>query len=108
MSYRGLTSYCVLNSNNARVKKHTLATDEASDGTRPPRNTTASDRLVLPAPARRLSLLGSLGWAGAAPKPHAGKRRGYNDRTSERSRNLLDARVVWEAKRDEKLGLRRP
>ena len=65
--------YCVLNSKNAReVKKHPLATTEVSDGARPPRSAAASGRLVLPAPARRLSLLGSLGWTGAAPKPHAG------------------------------------
>ena len=36
------------------------------------------------------------------------QRRGYSDRTSERSRHLVGARVVWEATRDEKLGLRRP
>ena len=49
-----------------------MATKEASDDARPPRSAAASGRLVLPAPARRLSLLGSLGWTGAAPKPHAG------------------------------------
>ena len=46
-------------------KKHLLGTNEASGG-------AASGRVVLPAPARRLSLLGCLGWAGAAPVPHAG------------------------------------
>ena len=54
-----------------KVKKHALATNEASDGALPPLSTAASGRLVLPASARRLSLLGPLGWAGAAPKPHA-------------------------------------
>ena len=34
-------------------------------------------------------------------------RRGYSDRTSYRSRDLVGARVVCEAKRDENLGLRR-
>ena len=54
-----------------KVKNHPLATDEASDGALPPRSAAASGRLVLPALDRRLSLLGPLGWAGAAPKPHA-------------------------------------
>ena len=54
-----------------KVKKHPVATNEASDGALPPRSTAASGRLVLPASDRRLSLLGSLGWAGAAPKSHA-------------------------------------
>ena len=49
---------------------------------------------------QRLSLLGRLGVAGATPKP---KRRGYSDRTSERSRDLVGVRVVSEAKRDGKL-----
>ena len=50
--------------------------------------------------------MGSLGWAGAGPKaPRGQQRRGYSDRTSERSRPMAGARVVWEAKRDEKLGL---
>ena len=48
-----------------------MATNEASDGACLPRSAAASDRPVLPAPDGRLSLLGSLGWAGAAPKPHA-------------------------------------
>ena len=54
-----------------KVKKHPLATNEASDGALPPRSAAASGRIVLPASDRRLSLLESLGWAGAAPKPHA-------------------------------------
>ena len=86
-----------------------MATGEASDGALPPRSTAASGRLVLPASDRTLSLLGSLGWAGAAPKaPRGQQRHGYMDRTSERSRHLVGARVVWGAKRDEKLGMRRP
>ena len=41
--------------------------------------------------------------------PRRQQRRGYSDRTSERFRDLVGARrVVCEAKRDEKLGLRRP
>ena len=51
--------------------KHPLATNEARGGALPPRSAAASGRLVLPAPDGRLSHLGSLGWAGAAPKPHA-------------------------------------
>ena len=54
-----------------KVKKHPLATNEASDGALPPRSAAASGRLVLPDWDRKLSLLGCLGWAGAAPKPHA-------------------------------------
>ena len=48
-----------------------MATNEGSDGTLPPQSAAASDRLALPASDRRLSLLESLGWTGAAPKPHA-------------------------------------
>ena len=51
--------------------KNPLATKEASDGAFPPRSAAASGRFVLPASDRRLSLLGCLGWAGVAPKPHA-------------------------------------
>ena len=53
------------------VNKHSSATNEASDGTCPLRSAADSSRLVFPAPGRRLSPLGSLGWAGAAQKPHA-------------------------------------
>ena len=53
------------------MKKHPLATNEASDGANPPRSAAASGRLVLPAEARRLSRLGCLGWASAAPEHHA-------------------------------------
>ena len=45
--------------------------NKASEGALPPRSAAASGRLVLPAQARRVSLLGCLGWAGAAPKHHA-------------------------------------
>ena len=48
-----------------------MATNEASDEALPPRSAAASGRLILPASDRRLSLLASLGWAGAAPKPQA-------------------------------------
>ena len=41
-----------------------------------PGSAAATGRLFWPAPARRLSLLVSLGWAGAAPKPHAGSSDG--------------------------------
>ena len=48
--------------------------------------------------------MGPLGWAAAAPKPHAGSSDGVSDRTFERIRHLVGSRrVVWEAKRDEKL-----
>ena len=83
---------------------------EASDG----KASSATGGLFLPAPARRLSRLGSLGWAGVAPKPRSptpaaasGIQRS-NFFFSERSCDLVGARVVWKANRDEKLGLRRP
>ena len=40
--------------------------------------------------------------------PRGQQRRGYSDGNSERSRHLIGARVVSEAKRDEKVSLRRP
>ena len=40
--------------------------------------------------------------------PHGLQRRVYSDQTFERSRPLVDSRVGWEAKTDEKLGFRRP
>ena len=68
--------YCILKlEQRTKVKKHPLATDDASDGKRPPRSAAAASRLFLPAPAR-LSPLGSLGWAGAAPMPNAGSNDG--------------------------------
>ena len=48
-----------------------MATNEASDGALPPRGAAASGILVSVSSERRLSLLGCLGWADAAPKPHA-------------------------------------
>ena len=48
-----------------------------------------------------------MGWR--RPKvPRGQQRRESSDRTSERSRHLVGARVVWEEQSDEKLGLRRP
>ena len=50
--------------------------------------------------------ISSVGWC--RPKAPCGQqRKGYNDRTSERCRHLVGARAVWEARSDEKLGLRR-
>ena len=43
-----------------------------------------------------------VGW-GRPKAPRGQQRQGYRDRTSERSRHLVGARVFWEAKRDEKL-----
>ena len=48
-----------------------MTTNEASYGARRPWSAAASGGLVLPAPARKPSVLGSLGWTGAAPEPHA-------------------------------------
>ena len=72
-----------------KVKKHPLATNEASGGALPPRSAAASGRLVLPASDRRLSLLGCLGWAGAAPKPHVTSSDG--EKTIERMSEI----VTW-------------
>ena len=51
-----------------------------------------------------------MSWVGwRSPEAQRGQqRRGYSDRTSTPSRDLVGARVVWEAKRGDKLGLRRP
>ena len=86
--------YCILKlEQRTKVKKHPLATDDASDGKRPPRSAAAASRLFLPAPAR-LSPLGSLGWAGAAPKAHAGSSDG--DATIEFLREVVNCLVlVW-------------
>ena len=67
-------------------------------------------RLVWPALAGRLSVLGPLGWAGAGQKPHAGSSDGdtATELATQQSRGLVGARVVWEAMRNENLGLRRP
>ena len=71
--YRGMSYYRVLKFGKlTRVSKHSLANNEVSDGKRPTRSAAATGRLFLPAPATRLSLLGSLGWVGADPEPHAG------------------------------------
>ena len=49
-----------------------LAANEASDGNRLPWSAAATGSFFFPAPARRLSRLGSLGRAdAAAPTPHA-------------------------------------
>ena len=69
--------------------KNPLATKEASDGAFPPRSAAASGRFVLPASDRRLSLLGCLGWAGVAPKPHAAS----ND--ADTAIKLLSEVVTW-------------
>ena len=91
------------------MNKHQRATNEPSDGPRLPRGAAGGGRLFLPAPPKRLSLLGCLGWLAQPRSPtQAAQRGGYSDRFSERSRGLVDARVVREAKREEKLGLRRP
>ena len=86
-----------------------MATNEASDGALPPLSAAASGRFVLPALDRRLSLSGCLGWAGAAPKPHAA------NSDADTAIKLLSEVVTWSVlvwfrrqKRDEKLGLRRP
>ena len=82
--------YCVLKFElRTNVKKHPLATNEASDGKRLLRSSAATGRLFLPEPTRRLSLLGSLGCAGVGPKPYAGRSDG--DTSTER----LSEVVTW-------------
>ena len=106
--YRGMAYGVLKFEERTPVKKNMLATNEASDGKRPPPNAAVPVRLFLPAPARRLSLLGSLGWLTSPGAPRGQQRWGCSDRTSEQSRDLIRARVVWEAKRDENTSLRRP
>ena len=54
--------------------------------------------------------MGPLRWAGAGQKPHAGSSDGdtATELATQQSRGLVGARVVWEAMRNENLGLRRP
>ena len=72
-----------------KVKQHPWATNEASNGARPPRSAAASVRLVSPAPDKRLSISESLGWAGAAPKPRAASSGG------DTAIELLSDVVTW-------------
>ena len=51
---------------------------------------------------------GVLGGWRSPEAPRRQQRRGYRDRTSERSRDLVGAHVGCEAKKDENLDLRRP
>ena len=60
-------------------KIHPFPTNETSDVKRPPRrNAAATGGLLLPAPTmlKRLSHLGTLVWADAAPKPYPGSSDG--------------------------------
>ena len=98
-------AYCVVKPMQRTKKKYPLATNEASDGKCPPWSAAATGRSLLRAPGRRLSLLGSRGWAGAGS--HAGSSDG------DTAIEVLGEVVTWlmlvrEAQRDEKLGLRRP
>ena len=83
-----------------------MATNEASDGKRPARSAATTRRLFLRAPARRLSLLGSLGWAGAAPSPALAAPTGIQAGSSDGDTaiKLLSEVVIWlvllEAKKD--------
>ena len=91
------------------IKKHPLAVGNQRGERRPPRSAAAGGRLVLPAPDRRLSLLGSIWWAGAVAKHHAAS----SDRDT--SNELLSEAIIWSVlvwfggqRGGEKLGLRRP
>ena len=94
-----------------KVKEHPRATGEAGDGPRLPRGAAVSGRLFLPASATREDIALRTSYvAGAVPKRHSGNSDGDTtiELTSERSRDMVGPRVVWESKRCEKLSLRRP
>ena len=89
---RPLAEWRVVFKNSQHVHqamKHPMTSNETSDGKRPPRSAVATGGVFSPAPARRLSLLGCIGWAGAAPKPQGGSING--DVTTE----LLSEVVTW-------------
>lgn len=91
------------------VKEHPWATNEARNGPRSPRSAAASGTLLMPAPAKRRSLLGCLEMTGAAPKQHVGSSDGDTSiKLLSEKRDVVGSRVVSEAKRDGQLGLRRP
>ena len=69
-----------------------------------------SQRLITSAgPPKRLSLSWDVfcGWY-SPESPRRQRRRGYSGRIAARSLDLVGARVVWDTKKNEKLGLRRP
>ena len=65
-SYRGIPGFFHIEE-RARVNEHQRATNEASDGPRPPQG--AAHRLFLSAPPKRLSLMGCLGWLAQSRSP---------------------------------------
>ena len=87
LSDKGLFVFLIRIAN--KIKKHPLATNEAIDGALPPRSAAASGRLVLLVSDRRLSLLGCLGRAGAAPKLHA------TNSDADTAIELLSEVVTW-------------
>ena len=65
-------------------------------------------RPIVSAGSAEMAIAHVLGGWRSPEAPRRQQRKGYSDRTSERSRDLVGARVDCEAKRDEKVGLRRP
>ena len=106
--YRGRTCLCS-NSNNAQGQETPVGNQRGER-----RNASSPERR-----GQRQARFASVGWEAIAlgmswvgwhrPKARRGQqRRGYSDRTSERSRHLVGARRVREAMRGEKRGVRRP
>ena len=97
--------FCVLNSNNAQGQETLVGNQRGERLPGAPRPVADSFCQRRIGGYRSWDALGGL----APPqRPRGQQRRGYSHRTSERSRHLVGARVVWEAKRDGKLGVRRP
>ena len=103
MSFRGMTYYCVLVSNNARGQETPVG--ERRRASSPERRGQRQTRFASTGEEGITLGISWVGWQCTAPKAPLGQqRRGCSDRTSEQSRHLVGPRVVWEAKRDEKLG----
>ena len=100
---------CVLISNNAQGQETPVGNQrgERRSVSSPERRGQRQTRF--PSVGYEVIALG-MSWVGwRRSKAQRGQqRRGYIDRTSERSRYLVGARVVWMAKMHEKLSLRRP
>ena len=100
---------CVLNSNNAQGQEKPAGNQrgERRSASSPERHGQRQTRFASVGSEAIALGISWVGWR--RPKaPRGQQRRESSDRASERSRHLVGARVVWEAKRDEKLGLRRP
>ena len=85
-------------SNDTKVEKYALATSDASDGKHPPRSTATTGSFFFFAGTGFEAIALGISWVGwRSPKAlRWQQRRGYSGRTSERSRDLIAARVAWE------------